>query len=271
MLLNGLLKSIGINPSSRVVDVRASIILLGLMIVAGASLLAGVAPSAYGRYTLSSRDGALMNARVAWVLQELPNLILAALCWEAGTPECTGCTANRILLGLFVAHYVNRTFVFPLRMVGSKPTPVYTFLAACTFCTVNGFLQGRSLCVWAPMGEEWLRDPRFILGVAIFFIGMLINLQADAILRGLRNGPEDTGYYIPTGGMFTYVSGANFFGEIVEWTGFAIACWSWMGLVFALSTLLNVAPRAYKHHRDYHARFGSKYPKSRKAVIPFVW
>ena len=26
--------------------------------------------------------------------------------------------------------------------------------------------------------------------------------------------------------MFEYVSGANFFGEIVEWTGFAIATWS---------------------------------------------
>lgn len=28
------------------------------------------------------------------------------------------------------------------------------------------------------------------------------------------------------GGMFQYVSGANFFGEILEWTGFAIASWS---------------------------------------------
>ncbi len=28
------------------------------------------------------------------------------------------------------------------------------------------------------------------------------------------------------GGMFEYVSGANFFGEILEWTGFAIAAWT---------------------------------------------
>ena len=28
------------------------------------------------------------------------------------------------------------------------------------------------------------------------------------------------------GGMFEFVSGANFFGEILEWTGFAVASWS---------------------------------------------
>lgn len=31
---------------------------------------------------------------------------------------------------------------------------------------------------------------------------------------------------LTVGGMFEFVSGANYLGEIVEWTGFAIACWS---------------------------------------------
>ena len=31
------------------------------------------------------------------------------------------------------------------------------------------------------------------------------------------------GYHIPHAGMFRYVSGANFLGEIVEWAGFALA------------------------------------------------
>lgn len=30
-------------------------------------------------------------------------------------------------------------------------------------------------------------------------------------------------YFIGLGGMFELVSGANFLGEIIEWTGFAIA------------------------------------------------
>lgn len=51
------------------------------------------------------------------------------------------------------------------------------------------------------------------------------------------------------GGMFTYVSGANFFGEIVEWIGFALACWSLPSLSFALFTAFNIGPRAIQHHK----------------------
>ena len=46
---------------------------------------------------------------------------------------------------------------------------------------------------------------------------------SDQLLVNLRK-PGETGYKIPVGGLFDYVTGANFFGEIVEWTGFALAC-----------------------------------------------
>ena len=46
------------------------------------------------------------------------------------------------------------------------------------------------------------------------------------------------------GGMFKYVTAANYFGEILEWTGFAIACWSLPAFAFAWWTFANLAPRA---------------------------
>ena len=51
------------------------------------------------------------------------------------------------------------------------------------------------------------------------------------------------------GGLFEYVSGANYFSECVEWTGFAIACWSWPSLVMALFTIMFLCPRALQYHR----------------------
>ena len=48
--------------------------------------------------------------------------------------------------------------------------------------------------------------------------------------------PGDTRHYLPRGGMFRYVTSANYFGELTEWTGFAILTWSWAGAVFALFT-----------------------------------
>jgi len=63
-----------------------------------------------------------------------------------------------------------------------------------------------------------LTSPHFILGSLIFATGFAINYQSDEILRSLRK-PGDTGYKIPHGGAFRYVSAANFFGEILEVSG----------------------------------------------------
>ena len=82
----------------------------------------------------------------------------------------------------------------------------------------------------------------------MFFLGMAINIHSDHILRNLRK-PGEKGYKIPRGGMFDYVSGANFFGEILEWAGFAVATWSVPGLAFSFFTCCNIGPRAYQHHQ----------------------
>ena len=49
--------------------------------------------------------------------------------------------------------------------------------------------------------------------------------------------------------MFEYVSGANFFGEMLEWIGYAVASWSLPALAFAIFTCCNIGPRAVAHHK----------------------
>lgn len=201
--------------------------------------------------------------------------------------------ANRILIGLFLLHYTQRceridcplcsrahrvcvcvcmrsTFIFPLLIRGGKPTPFVVFLMALLFCVVNGYLQMRFLTEYAVFPANWTQDPRFLVGVAVFFLGMGINIHSDGVLRNLRK-PGTTGYFIPNGGLFEFVSGANFFGEILEWAGFAIASWSLIPLSFALFTFCNIGPRGAQHHEWYLKTFGDKYPRHRRAVIPFVW
>ena len=72
--------------------------------------------------------------------------------------------------------------------------------------------------------------------------------------------------------MFRYVSSANYFGEVVEWTGFAILTWSWAGAVFALWTFANLAPRALKINDRYRREFGDEFTSLRlKSIIPFIY
>ena len=52
------------------------------------------------------------------------------------------------------------------------------------------------------------------------------------------------------GGMFEYVSCANYMGETLEWVGYAIACWSAVAAQFSLWTFLFLGSRALQHHRS---------------------
>jgi 3-oxo-5-alpha-steroid 4-dehydrogenase 1 len=77
------------------------------------------------------------------------------------------------------------------------------------------------------------------------------------------------GYRIPRGGAFEYVSAANYFGEIVLWTGWAVMSWTAAGALFAIFTVSNLLPRALSHHRWYREQFAD-YPRERRALIPWL-
>ena len=70
------------------------------------------------------------------------------------------------------------------------------------------------------MDSEKLILPLSWLGLFLFLLGMGINVHSDSVLRGLR-APGETGYRIPHGGLFSHVSAPNYFGETLEWCGFA--------------------------------------------------
>ncbi|MBN2807577.1 MAG: 3-oxo-5-alpha-steroid 4-dehydrogenase, partial [Prolixibacteraceae bacterium] len=59
----------------------------------------------------------------------------------------------------------------------------------------------------------------------------------------------------------------NFLGEIIEWAGFALLCWSFPSLAFLIWTMVNLIPRALDHHRWYRTHFEG-YPQQRKAILP---
>jgi len=128
--------------------------------------------------------------------------------------------------------------------------------------------QGLALSSVYQYPASWLSSPQFILGSFLFSLGFLGNIHSDSILRNLRK-PGESGYKIPRGGVFEYVSAANYFCEALEWTGFAIASWNFPAAAFATYTVANLLPRGLSHHQWYKNKFDD-YPKNRKAFIPFL-
>ena len=109
--------------------------------------------------------------------------------------------------------------------------------------------------------------------MTIFALGMYGNNAADTKLINLRkeNANSKEKYFIPHGGLYDYISCPNYFCEIFEWIGYAIAGnYNLAGFGFAFMTFANLAPRALSTHQWYKDYFKDKYPKSRKAIIPFI-
>jgi len=224
-----------------------------------------VAP--YGRHTTTSW-GPLINNKAGWIIMEFPALFFFAVFFLFGTNHHN--LLPWIFFSFWMIHYLNRTLIFPFRLrTKGKKIPVTIVLMAFCFNLMNGYINGYYL---GSLSEQyalsWLYDPRFIAGSLMFCSGLAINWQADNILIHLRK-PGETGYKIPYGGFFRYISCPNHFSEIIEWSGFALMTWSLPGLAFAIWTLVNLMPRALHHHKWYQATFPD-YPADRKALIPFV-
>lgn len=229
----------------------------------------------YGRYsaTESKGWGPLIEARLAWILMECPNLIVVAgLLYYGYSHGVSIHPSNIALLGLFVLHYFQRSLIYPAKMEAGQgsPMPASVMILGNIYVTWNAYTQALALVLVNKYSNDWLLDPRFVIGTIIFLFGFFGNIASDNKLLALRKTCKKGEYKIPYGGMFDYVSAANYSCEIIEWTGYAIANWSLPAFAFALYTFSNLGPRGYKHHQWYHQKF-ENYPKSRKAVIPLLW
>jgi 3-oxo-5-alpha-steroid 4-dehydrogenase 1 len=219
--------------------------------------------AAYGRHAKRGLD-----YRIAWMIMEAVPAIVFVICYIIGDRLTS--IVPIFFMVLFLGHYVNRAFIFPFLTRGKEQIPLSIMTTAIVFNSVNGYLHGRWFFTLGPeYSISWFSSPQFIIGIIIFFAGMIINLHSDHILRNLRK-PGEVEYKIPYGGVFRWVSCGNYFGEIVEWIGWAILTWSLPGLVFALWVMANLVPRARSHHKWYHEKFPD-YPPERKAVFPYIF
>ena len=223
----------------------------------------------YGRHARHGWGPNLPNW-LGWLLMESVSVIVMLVMFLIGSAPRTAATLTFLLM--WEAHYLQRAFIYPfLLRDGQKKMPLAIPLMAVVFNLGNGYGNGRYLFHFSDGRYDtgWLLDPRFITGTLLFVAGFVINRWADNSLRGLRQ-PGETGYKIPHGGLYCYISCPNYFGEILEWVGWAIATWSLPGLAFAVWSFANLAPRAQANHKWYYEQF-SNYPLERKALIPGVW
>ncbi|XP_060607989.1 uncharacterized protein LOC132760109 isoform X1 [Ruditapes philippinarum] len=253
--------------------VHYGLVILGFVLAVITIIAQWAKPAPYGKHEANDANwGPMIHQRLGHIFSDaLPGVLMFLLVFffYGSKREHT----NYIFMALWLTHYVHRGILHPMLMrYRSKKVALGItlggFFPNCLFHFLNADFVGN-----ADFVENYYYDPRFIIGILLYVLGYIINRWADHKLRSLRETKgEDgcTGYYIPYGGLFELITCPNYFGELVEWLGWALATWSLAGLVWALFSAATFIPRSWHNHNWYKQQF-EHYPPNRKALIPWVY
>ncbi|MFQ5549248.1 MAG: 3-oxo-5-alpha-steroid 4-dehydrogenase, partial [Woeseia sp.] len=167
----------------------------------------------YGRH-LRPGWGPTMPARIGWIVMESPAVLLFAAVYAIGVHAMS--IAALALFVLWQFHYLNRGFIFPFRMrEAGRRMPVAIAGTAFAFNCLNAYINARWISHFGHYPDAWLASGSFAVGLILFLAGWAINQQADAVLIRLRQ-PGESGYRIPHGGLYRWVSCPNYLGEMLQ-------------------------------------------------------
>jgi 3-oxo-5-alpha-steroid 4-dehydrogenase 1 len=230
----------------------------------------------YGRFANESY-GVSLDPRLGWFLMELPALVSFVYFYFQG-PHA-GAPVPLFILFVWVVHYANRGFLMPALMRVPRGQRSGFSLGVVVMgwlvTTLHGYLNATWASALSPhFTADWFGDPRFIIGILVYYAAFFANLHSDHVVRCLRTKQEVAQgikhYRIPRGGLFEYVSNPSYLTELIFWAGFALFTWSLAGVYILAISMANLIPRAIATDRWYREKF-SDYPTQRRILIPYVW
>jgi len=179
---------------------------------------------------------------------------LACACW-------VGHYAKRLFETVFVHRFSNATM--PIKNIFINSIYYWGFAAFVSYY-VN-----HPLYTVPSFGKT-----QIYLGLAAFLFNELGNLSIHIALRNLRPaGSKVRKIPFPTSNPFTllfnFVSCPNYSYEIGSWIAFTFMCQAFPALLFTIAGGYQMTVWAQGKHRNYRKEF-EKYPRGRKAIIPFM-
>ncbi|XP_023767612.1 uncharacterized protein LOC111916224 isoform X2 [Lactuca sativa] len=127
--------------------------------------------------------------------------------------------------------------------------------------------------IYAQYLSQESSEPFFDLkyvGLGMFLIGISGNFYHHCILSSLRK-EADREYKIPKGGLFHFVICPHYMFEIVEFIGVSCICQTGFSFCFTLGTVFLLMGRSYATRKWYVSKFGGRFGKDVKALIPYLF
>ncbi|KAJ1862058.1 3-oxo-5a-steroid 4- dehydrogenase [Coemansia sp. RSA 486] len=138
-------------------------------------------------------------------------------------------------------------------------------------------LSGLNLAYWVyspstahgtPLAAKLGNPTLMAILTGVFLFAEVSNLMTHVTLRNLRP-PGTRVRRIPYGYGFDIVSCPNYLFETLAWVAIAGMTRSFAAVFFLIVSSGQMYIWAVKKHKQYKREF-SDYPKSRKAMIPFI-
>ena len=161
-----------------------------------------------------------------------------------------------------------------LHRFSSDTMPAKNIFVNCSYYwLLNGLFIGYFL--YSPRYTEPNFSPLvFNALIGSFTLAEIMNFFCHLHLRNLRPaGTKVRG--IPKGYGFDLVSCANYFWEVIAWASFAGLAKCVPAYIFLAATVFILSKWSVVRHKKYIKEFDGKegrpvYPRSRKALIPFI-
>ncbi|KAL8241526.1 hypothetical protein R6Q59_014880 [Mikania micrantha] len=107
------------------------------------------------------------------------------------------------------------------------------------------------------------------IGVALFLVGITGNFYHHLILSTLRKN-DDKQYKIPKGGLFDLVTCPHYLFEIIGFIGVSCISQTMYSVCFLMGTISYLTGRSFATREWYVSKFGEKFNKDVKALVPYV-
>jgi len=244
-----------------------------VLVVLFAILWENTNSTAYGRFA----DDAILitlSPRLGWALLELPVPLTFSYFFFVKGGSQSHKPVPRLMALIFMTHYLYRAVAFPYLMKPhpeSKGVSILIPILGPFFTVTHGYLSAKWFAEHGKhlASTQWLRDPRFLLGITLYIPGLTMVIYHDQIMRNIRSEPGPR-YRIPYGGLFENVTAANYLAELWAFLGFFLVSSGPNGLYILAVSAGNLIPRAFATHQWYLDKFGDEYPSDRKVIIPFI-
>lgn len=186
--------------------------------------------------------------------------------------QATYSTTAHIAAACYTVHYAKRLYeTLFIHRFSHATMPLMNLFKNCAYYW--GFTAYVAYHVCHPLFTP-PSSLQLYIGLGGFALCELGNLSTHIALRNLRPaGTRVRKIPVPDSNpltqLFNFVSCPNYTYEVGSWICFSVLTSCVPAFIFAIAGFYQMAVWALGKHRNYKAEF-KNYPKSRKAIVPFV-